>query len=69
MASDVCTLRRIATRLRARLSAGDLAALGLDAAMIAEESLVALAPVLDALSQTISVVCTFKTPLPKEDAA
>jgi len=69
MASDVYTLRRIATRLQTRLSSGELAALGLDASLLAQESLVALAPVLDALCQTISTVCAFKTPLPKEDAA
>jgi ParB/RepB/Spo0J family partition protein len=65
MAGDLRTLRLVAARLEARLSGGALAAIGMEAALLAKESLVALVPVLDALRQTI----TLKTALPERDTA
>jgi ParB/RepB/Spo0J family partition protein len=69
MAGDLRTLRRVAARLEARLSGGALAALGMDAAVLAKESLVALVPVLDALRQTITLLGKPATALPEKDAA
>ena len=69
MAGDLRTLRLVAARLEARLSAGALAAIGMDAAVLAKESLVALVPVLDALRQTITRMGDPKTTLPEKDAA
>jgi ParB-like chromosome segregation protein Spo0J len=69
MAGDLRTVRLVAARLEARLSGGTLAAIGMDAAVIAKESLAALVPVLDALRRTILLVCDPKTALPEKDAA
>jgi ParB-like chromosome segregation protein Spo0J len=69
MAGDIRTVRLVAARLEARLSGGALAAIGLDAAVVAQESLVALVPVLDALRRTITFVCDPKTPSTEKDAA
>jgi ParB-like chromosome segregation protein Spo0J len=69
MAGDVRTLRLVAARLEARLAGGALAALGLDAALLAKESLTALVPVLEALRRTLTLVCDPETSLPDEDAA
>jgi ParB/RepB/Spo0J family partition protein len=69
MAGDLRTLRLVAARLQARLSGRALADLGMDAAVLAQESLVALVPVLDALRQTITLLGTSTTPLPEKDAA
>lgn len=69
MAGDLRTLRLVAARLEARLSGGVLAAMGMDAALLAKESLVALVPVLDALRRTITLLGTSTTPSPEKDAA
>jgi len=69
IAADARALRILAARLQARLSGGALAAMGVDAALLAAESLRALVPVLVALSFTITGVCDTKTPLPDKDAA
>ena len=69
MAGELRTLRLVAARLEARLSGGALAAIGMEAAVLAKESLVALVPVLDALRRTITLVSDPKTSLPEKDAA
>jgi hypothetical protein len=69
MAGDLRTLRLVAARLEARLRGGVLHTIGPEAAAIAEESLVALVPVLDALRQTIHLVCTPGISSPEKDAA
>lgn len=69
MAGDIHALRVVAARLEARLSGGMLAAIGVDAALIAGERLMALVPVLGALAGTITRVCDTKKPLPDKDAA
>lgn len=65
MANDLRTLRLVAVRLQARLSGGALTAIGMDAAVLAKESLVALVPVLDALRQTLDRMSDRTTPLPE----
>jgi ParB-like chromosome segregation protein Spo0J len=69
MAGDLRTLRLVAARLEARLSGGALAAIGVDAAVLAKASLVALVPVLDALRQTITLLDKPTSALPEKDAA
>jgi ParB-like chromosome segregation protein Spo0J len=69
LASDLRTLRLVAARLEARLQGGALAVIGMDAAGLAKESLVALVPVLDALRQTLSHACDSTPALPTKDAA
>ena len=69
MAGDLRTLRFVAGRLEARLSGGSLLTLGPEAAVIAQDSFVALAPVLRALLRTITLVCGDKAALPDKDAA
>jgi ParB family transcriptional regulator, chromosome partitioning protein len=69
MAGDIRTVRLVAARLEARLSGGTLAAIGVDAAVLAGESLLALVPVLVALQHTITRVCDAKLSLPEKDAA
>jgi ParB-like chromosome segregation protein Spo0J len=70
IATDLRALRLVATRLGARLSSGALAAMGVDAALVTGESLLALMPVLDALMHTITRVCDITTrPQPNKDAA
>jgi ParB-like chromosome segregation protein Spo0J len=54
MATDVTTLHRVAARLQARLLGTPLMALGAAAAELLDESLQALLPVLERLSQTIA---------------
>jgi ParB/RepB/Spo0J family partition protein len=69
LAGDLRAARLVAARLEARLSGGALATIGPEAAAIAEQSLVALVPVLDALRCTIHIVCAQRTSTPDEDAA
>jgi ParB-like chromosome segregation protein Spo0J len=69
MAGDIRTVRQVAARLEARLSGGALATIGVDAAVLAGESLLALVPVLVALQHTITRTCDTKTSLPEKDAA
>jgi len=69
MAGDLRTLRLVAARLEARLSGGVLAAIGMDAAVLAKESLIALVPVLDALRRTITLLDPPTPPSPEKDAA
>jgi hypothetical protein len=69
LAGDIRTVRQGAARLEARLSGGTLAAIGMDAAVLAGESLLALVPVLVALQHTICRVCDAKTSSPEKDAA
>jgi ParB/RepB/Spo0J family partition protein len=69
IAGDLRTLRLCAARLEARLAGGALASVGLDAALLAKESLTALVPVLEALLRTIPLVVEPTTTLPRKDAA
>jgi len=69
LAGDIRTLRLVAARLEVRLSGGVLFTIGPEAAAVAEESLIALGPVLSALGHTIKTVCAPTTRLPDEDAA
>jgi len=69
MAGDLRTLRLVAARLEARLAGGALTAIGMDAAVLAKESLVALVPVLDALRRTITLIGAPTTASPEKDAA
>ena len=69
LSGDLRTLRLVAARLEARLSGGALAAIGMDAAVLAKESLVALVPVLDALRQTITRTVDPKAALADKEAA
>jgi ParB-like chromosome segregation protein Spo0J len=69
LAGDLRTLRLVAARLEARLSGGALTAIGMDAAVLAKESLVALVPVLDALRRTIAHHVDLPTALSEKDAA
>jgi ParB/RepB/Spo0J family partition protein len=57
IAADICTLRRTAARLSARLLATPLLALGPEAAGLIAESLTALTPVLGALQGTMADAC------------
>lgn len=56
MASDIATILRVAARLQARLLATPLGALSAPAASVVLDGLVALAPVLAALTRTVSTV-------------
>lgn len=69
LAGDIRTVRLVAARLEARLTGGSLHTIGLEAAAIAEQSLLALVPVLDALRRTLHTVCAPRTSIPDEDAA
>jgi len=69
LAGDVRTVRQVAARLEARLTGGSLHTIGPEAAVHAEESLVALVPVLDALRRTIDLVCASKASTPGKDVA
>jgi ParB-like chromosome segregation protein Spo0J len=69
LAGDLRTLRLVAARLEARLSGGALTTIGMDAAVLAKESLVALVPVLDALRRTIALLSDLPTALSEKDAA
>jgi ParB/RepB/Spo0J family partition protein len=69
MAGDLRTLRLVAARLEARLAGGALTAIGMDAAVLAKESLVALVPVLDALRRTITLLGAPTTASAEKDAA
>jgi hypothetical protein len=69
LSGDLRTLRLVAARLEARLSGGALAAIGMEAAVLAKESLVTLVPVLDALRQTITHTVDSKAALTDKEAA
>jgi ParB-like chromosome segregation protein Spo0J len=69
MAGDLRTVRLVAARLEARLLQGALTAIGLEAAVFAKESLVALVPVLEALRRTITEVCDPKAASSEKEAA
>jgi hypothetical protein len=69
LAGDIRALRLVAARLEARLSGGALTSIGMEAALLAKESLLALVPVLDALQRTIPRVCDAGTSLSDKDAA
>jgi hypothetical protein len=62
-------VRGVAARLEARLTGGALHTIGPEAAVLAQASLRALVPVLDALRRTIELVCPARTSLPDKDAA
>jgi ParB-like chromosome segregation protein Spo0J len=69
LAGDLRTLRLVAARLEARLTGGSLYTIGPEAAVLVQESLVALVPVLDALRRTIHLTCAARTSTPDQDAA
>ena len=69
LAGDLRTVRLVAARLEARLTGGSLLAIGPEAAVLVQESLVALVPVLDALRRTIHIVCAPRASTPDQDAA
>ena len=69
LASDIRTVRLVAARLGARLTGGALHTIGPEAAAVAEGSLAALVPVLDALRRTIESACAPPKAIPMEDAA
>jgi ParB-like chromosome segregation protein Spo0J len=69
LAGDIRTVRLVAARLEARLTGGSLHTIGPEAAAIAEQSLLALVPVLDALQRTLHTVCAPRTSIPDKDAA
>ena len=69
LAGDIRTVRLVAARLEARLSGGSLRTIGPEAATIAEDSLLALVPVLDALRRRIDLACARTTSQPDKDAA
>jgi ParB-like chromosome segregation protein Spo0J len=69
LAGDIRTVRLVAGRLEARLIGGSLRTIGPEAAVIAEESLVSLVAVLEALQRTIHLACAPRTLQPDEDAA
>jgi ParB-like chromosome segregation protein Spo0J len=69
MAADLRTLRLVAARLEARLSGGALHIIGAEAAVVAQQSLVALVPVLSALERTITLVCGEPAASSRKDAA
>jgi ParB/RepB/Spo0J family partition protein len=68
LAGDIRTVRLVAGRLEARLAGGSLRTIGPEAAVIAEQSLISLVPVLEALRGTIHIACS-RTSLADEDAA
>jgi ParB-like chromosome segregation protein Spo0J len=69
MAGDIRTLRLVAARLEARLSGGALHTIGVEAAVLAQQSLTALVPVLGALGRTITLVCGEGPASPEKDGA
>ncbi len=69
LAGDLRTLRLVAARLEARIVGGALTAIGMDAAVLAKESLVALVPVLDALRKTITHLDDPRLTSTEKDAA
>jgi ParB/RepB/Spo0J family partition protein len=69
LAGDIRTVRLVAARLEARLAGGSLCTIGPEAATIAEDSLLGLLPVLDALRCRIDLTCTRRTSLADKDAA
>jgi ParB/RepB/Spo0J family partition protein len=69
LAGDIRTVRLVAARLDARLAGGSLRTIGPEAAAIAEQSLLGLVPVLDALRRTLHIVCVSRASIPDEDAA
>jgi hypothetical protein len=69
LAGDIRSARLVAARLEARLAGGVLRTIGPEAAAIAEDSLLALAPVLDALRRRIGIACARATSLTDKDAA
>ncbi|XXY44856.1 ParB N-terminal domain-containing protein [Sorangium sp. So ce269] len=69
LSGDLRTLRLVAARLQARLSGGTLHTIGPEAAALAQDSLVALVPVLDALGRTIQLVCGDSAASHDKDAA
>jgi ParB-like chromosome segregation protein Spo0J len=69
LSGDIRTLRLVAARLAARLAGGSLHSIGPEAAVLAQDSLLALVPVLDALKLTLHLVCGDKAALPDKDAA
>jgi ParB-like chromosome segregation protein Spo0J len=69
LARDLRTVRGAAARLEARLSGGALHVIGPEATVIAQQSLVALVPILVALGSTIAHVCGEPASGSKKDAA
>lgn len=69
LAGDIRTLRQVAGRLEGRLSGGSLLKIGPEAAAIAQDSLLALLPVLRALGRTIHIACGDPAAMPDKDAA
>jgi hypothetical protein len=69
LAGDIRNLRQVAGRLEGRLSGGSLLTIGPEASAIAQDSLLALMPVLRALERTIHIVCGDSAVLPNKDAA
>ena len=69
IAGDLRTVRLVAARLEARLTGGVLLTLGPEAAVLAQDSLRALVPMLDALRRTIESTCPPRLSLPDKDAA
>jgi ParB/RepB/Spo0J family partition protein len=69
LAGDIRTVRLVAARLEARLAGGSLRTIGPEAAAIAEDSLLGLVPVLDALRCRIDLTCAPRTSLTDKDAA
>lgn len=69
LSGDIRTLRLVAGRLEARLSGGSLRTLAPEAALLLEQSLTALVPVLSALERTISLAVGAKSALVDKDAA
>lgn len=69
MAGDIRTVRSAVARLETRLVGGALHTIGPEAAVLAEESLRALVPVLEALLRTIETTCPPKTARLDKDAA
>jgi ParB-like chromosome segregation protein Spo0J len=68
MAGDIRAVRGVAARLEARLRGGALQTIGPEAAVLAEQSLLALTPVLEALRRTIEIACPRRTSLPQDAA-
>lgn len=69
LAGDIRNLRELSGRLEGRLSGGSLHTIGPEAAVIAQDSLLALVPMLRALERTITLVCGDSAALPNKDAA
>jgi ParB/RepB/Spo0J family partition protein len=69
LAGDIRTVRLVAARLEARLAQGSLRAIGPEASAIAEQSLLSLVPVLDALRRTLQIACDPRATIADEDAA